>query len=400
MKKKIIALLLISTLAVSVFAGCGPVDREAQESYRQLGITQLQEGDYSKAVTSFQKALDQSLGRIGKHEEDICYYKALAQFKAGQIYAAVETYNALIEYDKKNADAYFLRGSAYLQCAEVETDESKKAELFEKGINDYSKAVELDDKNYKLYIGIYENLNALGREEYAEEFLSRALSLECNTAQEYCDQGYVYLMLENYDKAASLLATAVDKGCDEAMLYQAHLCQAQGDEEAARQLLDTYTAKYPDDVDALHQAGMLAVKAGAYSEAVKILEQAYSQAEKGTNQELQLNLIYAYEYDGQFAKAYEVMKEYVKLYPGDSEAAREYEFLKTRTGTGKTPSERAEAEAAKAEASQGTDASQDAEGTDPDAGQDAEGTTDADAGQDAEGTTDADIAAESTDGNS
>lgn len=354
MKKKIIAFLLVSVLSTSLFAGCGPVDREAQESYRQLGITQLQEGDYSKAVESFQKALDESLGRIGRHEEDICYYKALAQFKAGQIYGAVETYNALIEYDKKNAEAYFLRGSAYLQCAQVETEEEKQTELFENGIRDYNEAVTIDDENYKLYIAIYENLNALGREEYAEEFLSRALSLECNSAQEYCDQGYVYLMLENYDKAASLLATAVEKGCDEAMLYQAHLCKAKGDEEAARTLLETYTDKYPEDVDALHEAGMLALNAGAYSEAVKILEQAYSQAEKGTNQELQLNLIYAYEYDGQFTKAYDVMTEYVKLYPGDAEAAREYEFLKTRTGTSKTPSERAEEEAAKEEAAQST----------------------------------------------
>lgn len=370
MKKKIIAFLLISVLAVSAFTGCGPVDREAQESYRQLGITQLQDGEYSKAVESFQKALDESLGRIGKHEVDICYYKALSQFKAGQIYAAVETYSALIEYDKKNADAYFLRGSAYLQCAQAETDEEKKTELFEKGIDDYSKSLEIDDENYKLYIGIYENLNALGREEYAEEFLSRALSLECNTAQEFCDQGYVYLMLENYDKAESLLAAAVEKGCDEALLYQAHLRQAQGDEDTARTLLESYTAKYPEDVEALHQAGILAINAGAFDEAVKILEQAYSQAEKGTNQELQLNLVYAYEYAGQFAEAYEVIKEYVKLYPGDSEAAREYEFLKTRTGTGKTPSERAEAEAAAAQTQEDTETGDSAEETAQDSGAD------------------------------
>ncbi len=365
MKRKIIAFLLAATLTISVFTGCGPVDREAQEAYRQQGITQLQAGDYSKAAESFQLALEESLGRIGRHEVDICYYKALSQFKAGDVLAAIDTYNALIEYDKKNGEAYFLRGSAYLQCAEAEVDEIKKEEFFDKGINDYSEAVSLDDKNYKLYIAIYDNLNALGRTEYAEEFLSRALSLECNTAQEYCDQGYVYLMLENYDKAASLLSTAVEKGCDEAMLYQAHLYQAQGDAEAARGLLETYTAKYPDDVNALHQAGILAINAGAYAEAARILEQAYASEEKGTNQELQLNLIYAYEYAGQFAKALEVMEEYISLYPGDVEAAREYEFLLTRTGTSLTPSERAEAEAEAAENNQQTEDTT-AEGTSDD----------------------------------
>ena len=125
MKKKIITFLLICTMAVSLIAGCGSVDRETQESYRQLGITKLQEGDYEGAISNFQKALDESLGRIGVHEVDICYYKALAQFKAGQTDAAIETYTSLIDYDDDNAEAYFLRGSVYLQAANSEADEAK-----------------------------------------------------------------------------------------------------------------------------------------------------------------------------------------------------------------------------------------------------------------------------------
>lgn len=346
MKKKLVTALLISALSVSVFAGCGPVDREAQESYRQLGITQLQSGEYSSAVESFQKALNESLGKIGKREMDICYYKALAQFKAGQTLGAIETYMALLEYDDENADAYFLRGSAYLQCEAQESVAEKQSEYHEKGMADYDKAISLDAKNYKLYIGIYENLMALDWEDEADAYLAKALELACETGQEYCSKGYVYLMLGEYDQAASLLATAVEKNCDEAILYQAQLYKLQGDEEKAQSLLDAYIAKYPEDVNALSEAGMLAFSAGAYEEAAKILEQAYSLVDKGSNQDLQRSLVYAYEYAGQFNKAYELMKEYVKLYPGDSEAAREYEFLKTRTGTSLTPSERAEAEEA------------------------------------------------------
>lgn len=344
MKKKLLTIFMIGVLSLSLLAGCAPVDREAQESYRQLGITKLQDGDYEGAVTNFQKALDESLGKIGPHEVDICYYKALAQFKAGDISGAIETYTSLIEYDDKNAEAYYLRGCAYLQAAGNETDEAKAEDFSDKGILDYNQAVAIDGSNYNLYIGIYENLTALGKETYAQEFLSRALSLSCQTGQEYCDQGYVYLMLEDYDKASTLLATALEKGCDEAMLYQAQICKEQGDVEQAKTLLESYTAKYPKDVDALHEGAILAINAGQYDQAVQMLEKAYSYAAKGTEQELLLDLIYAYEYNGQFDKAYEHMKEYVNLYPGDAEAAREYEFLKTRTGTGKTPAERAEAE--------------------------------------------------------
>lgn len=368
MKKKIITLLLICTMAVSLFAGCTPVDRETQESYRQLGITQLQEGNYTDAITNFQKALDESLGKIGPHEVDICYYKALAQFKSGDINGAIDTYTSLIEYDEDNAEAYYLRGCAYLQAADRETDESKAEELSDKGIMDYNQAVAIDGDNYDLYLGIYENLNALGRETYAQEFLSRVLSLSCETGQEYCDQGYVYLVLGDYDKAASLLATALEKGCDEAMLYQAQIYSEQGDAEQAKSLIQAYSEKYPEDVDALHQGAVLALNAGQYAEAVKMLEQAYGYAGKEADQELWLNLIYAYEYNGQFNKAYELMTEYIKLYPGDAEAAREYEFLKTRTGTGKTPAERAEAEKqaqAETEAAEGDSAADNA-GSDDD----------------------------------
>lgn len=357
MKKKLLTIFIIGVLSFSLLAGCAPVDREAQESYRQLGITKLQDGDYEGAIVNFQKALDESLGKIGPHEVDICYYKALSQFKAGDINGAIETYTSLIEYDEKNAEAYYLRGCAYLQAAGNEADEAKAEDLSDQGILDYNQAVAIDGSNYELYIGIYENLTALGKETYAQEFLSRALSLPCETGQEYCDQGYVYLMLGDYDKASTLLATALEKGCDEAMLYQAQICKEQGDVEQAKTLLESYTAKYPEDVDALHEGAILAINAGQYDQAVQMLEKAYGYAAKGTEQELMLDLIYAYEYDGQFNKAYELMKEYVNLYPGDAEAAREYEFLKTRTGTGKTPAERAEAESA-------TDTSADDAGTD------------------------------------
>ncbi len=361
MKKKLMTLFLICTLVFSLLAGCGPVDREKQESYRKLGISQLQEGNYIDAVTNFQKALDESLGKIGPYEVDICYYKALAQFKSGDINGAIDTYTSLIEYDEKNAECYYLRGCVYLQAAGSETDSAKAEELADKGIYDYNKAVSIDGNNYDLYLSIYENLTALGKETYAQEFLSRALGLACETGQDYCDQGHVYLMLGDYEKAETLLNTGLEKGCDESMLYLAQICKEQGDVEKAREYILSYSEKYPQDVDALHEGAILALNAGQYKEAVQMLEQAYEYADKGTNQELQLDLIYAYEYDGQFNKAYELMGEYLKLYPGDSEAAREYEFLKTRTGTGKTPAERAQEEKEKEEQAQNDASTTDAE---------------------------------------
>ena len=47
-------------------------------------------------------------------------------------------------------------------------------------------------------------------------------------------------------------------------------------------------------------------------------------------QTLKYNEIVAYEYMQEFRTAATLMKDYVKLYPDDKAARREYEFLKTR----------------------------------------------------------------------
>jgi len=52
--------------------------------------------------------------------------------------------------------------------------------------------------------------------------------------------------------------------------------------------------------------------------------------DNGMMQTLAFNEIVAYEYLGEFKQASVLMENYVRTYPDDSEAAREYEFLKTR----------------------------------------------------------------------
>ncbi len=319
MKKKIISLFLICMLSFTALGGCSGTDREAQESYRQLGIKQLQEGDYSSAEENFQKALDESLGDIGAIEEDICYYKALCQFKNGDIEGAIETYTALIEYDGKNADAYYLRGSAYLA-----------AESGKKCISDYDQAVKLDGNNYDLYVGIYENLKAAGYEDKGRSYLDTALKQECSDAAEYCGQGYIQYLLGEYETADKLLSEAIEKGSDQAVLYQVKVKKALGEEDTAKSLLESYMEAHPEDADALNEAGIMAVNEEEYEEAVKIFEKAIALDEKGENQQLRLNLIYAYEYSGDFEQAYSLMKSYAKEFPNDETVQKELTFLETR----------------------------------------------------------------------
>ncbi len=323
MKKRMTILALITGLLLAAAAGCGSVDRETQESYRKLGLRKLSEQDYEGAADSFQKALNESRGKIGDVELDICYYKALSQFKSGDLKGAIETYDSLVEYDDENADVYFLRGSVYLQDGQSDA-----------GIRDYDRAAALDPENYMMCAEMYENLCAFDEEEKGKEYLKLALEQKPSSGEDYCGQGYLYLLLEDYDQAAKMLSQAVDKGYEKAMLYQAQVMKAQGKDEQAHELFEAYSGKYPKDADALNEIGVLEMNAGDYKEALKNFEKAASLDPEGENQNLRLNLIYAYEYNGEFQKAYDLMKAYLKDHPKDVDAQKEFTFLKSRVMNG------------------------------------------------------------------
>ena len=79
---------------------------EQKLAFREEGIAYFDAGDYEKALTSFQSALDIASGKIGNVEMDVCFYKARAQYEMGDTEGAVETYTSIIEHND-HAKAYF-----------------------------------------------------------------------------------------------------------------------------------------------------------------------------------------------------------------------------------------------------------------------------------------------------
>ena len=108
--------------------------------------------NYMAAIEAFDNALSQA-DKIGANEVDICYYKAAAQFAAGDLTNSVGTYDTLLEYDNANSDAYFLRGCVYLNMSE-----SGKAQ------EDFAKAVKFASDD-DIYLDIYNSLSGAGYEE-------------------------------------------------------------------------------------------------------------------------------------------------------------------------------------------------------------------------------------------
>ena len=99
-----------AVLFAALFTGCTNERLEDELDFRKIGINSMQSGDYEGAVAAFNSALSQCVGKITDTELDICYYKAAAQYAGGDIEGALATYQAMIDYDEENGNAYYLHG--------------------------------------------------------------------------------------------------------------------------------------------------------------------------------------------------------------------------------------------------------------------------------------------------
>lgn len=303
--------------AVFLFAGCASDKErlEKEEAYRKIGIRAMEDGNYEEAMEAFNNALGQTK-KLGALEMDICYYKAAAQFASGNFTDAVETYNALLESDDKNSDAYFLRGCVYLNMNEI----AKAKEDFEEAI-EYA-------ENDEIYLAINNSLTGAGYEAEGKAYIEEALEKKAGrVAQNYTVKGKIYYLQEDYKNAEEALLAAIEKGDVEANLSLAQTYEAMGEEEKAESCIDAYVKLNPKSSVAYNQLGRKAMQDKNYKEAVSNFLKGLELDNVTNEQELRSNLIAAYEYNGEFEKAREQMEAYTKDYPKDASAAKEYLFL-------------------------------------------------------------------------
>lgn len=91
--------------ALDAFSKAIMGDESLQLAYRGSGIASLKLEQYEKSVDYFTRALKESNGIIGETELDLSYYLAYAQEKSGDYSGAIETYNNILGFDKKESKA-------------------------------------------------------------------------------------------------------------------------------------------------------------------------------------------------------------------------------------------------------------------------------------------------------
>ena len=285
---------------------------------RSRGIVYMGLTDYEKAVEAFLSSLSGSNGLIQNIDFDINYYLAAAYTKNGQYSEAEDTYDAILALRPNEKDAYFLRGNVRMNLGN-----------FQEAKEDFDKVISMDPKNYDRLIQIYEVLAHFGYKEVGQAYLQTALDSGDKQMDNFCI-GRIYYYLGEYQKACLALEEARVKGGVESYLYLGRSYEAMGDFNYASSVYSSYLGKYEGNAEMYNQLGLCEIAKGEYRKALEAFQAGLQQENSGMVQTLSFNEAVAYEYLGEYQQAYALMGNYLKSYPDDEQAKREYDFLSTR----------------------------------------------------------------------
>lgn len=313
-KGLVVALILI----MMTLGACGKKNTKEQDAYRQYGINCLEIGKYDEAIQAFQNALNQSLGKVGEKEIDICFYKARAQYLSGATEDALETYNSIIKYNH-DGRAYYLRGNLYFDMGD-----EKQA------LSDYEQAVKEDKKNYELYIGIYQSMSEHGMEQDGQKYLNTALDIKGSKDKDLLYKGRISYLLGDYKTAETDLAKAKAGGIAQASYYLAQTYKASGDSDKADKCVKEYLDSGVATSYELYELGTQEMGEGNYEDALTYFNAALALEKVPNKQNIMKSAIAAYEYSGDFDSAKSMLGDYLQQYPSDETAQKENTFLETR----------------------------------------------------------------------
>lgn len=304
--------------ALGYFEQATVAGEDEREICRGQGIAYLGLTNYESAIANFERCLEISSSIPDAMVYDINYYLATAYYKTGRLEDAKKVYDAVLSMKDKEHDAYFLRGSVLLELGDYE-----KARL------DFDKAISLMPTNYDQIVAIYEVLEKFGYREVGNEYLQGTLEASSKDMSNY-DKGRMYFYLEDFESARNYLEQARDAGDAQAAYYLGRTWEALGEYNYAASVYSSYLKDQDESALIYNQLALCQMQLKEYDAALAAIEEGLKLEDASLKQTLLYNQIVIYEFKGNFKKAATLMGVYVKNYPDDAEAQREYEFLKTR----------------------------------------------------------------------
>ena len=304
--------------ALSLFKSAQDAGEDEQLIYRGMGLAYIGLTRYEDAVTYLEAALHAGSSRVEDVDFDINYYLATAYYKVDRAQDAISAYNAILDLRPREKNAYYLRGLVKLSQGDFDGAQS-----------DFGEAVALDSRDYDQMIRIYMALDEYGYKDAGMVYLQNALSENEKSISDY-DMGRICYYMGDYENARNYLTRlkpATDYG---AALYLGRTYEALGDYNYAASIYEDYTANDQSKAEIYNQLGLCKMKMGEYEAALAAFQAAMNIEDNGMMQTLKFNEIVAYENMEEFKTAAALMNSYLKSYPDDAAAQREYEFLQTR----------------------------------------------------------------------
>lgn len=305
-------------VALTTLEAAAEAGEDKQMIARNKGIALAGLTRYEEAAACYLEALSYSDLFVEEIDYDLNYYLADAYEKMGDTVKAKEVYSAILALEPEEVNALFLRGRLYLKDGQNEL-----------AMADFNKTVELDKDGYDLRIEIAGLLSEAGFVDEGMAYLQQFLAENEKKLSDY-DKGRIYYYMGDYENAKVSLESAKAEESDDVILLLGKSYEQLGDYNYATSVYKNYLDKHQEAAEIFNQLGLCKMKSGEYEEALSAFRSAANVENSGMSQSLLFNQIVAYEYTGNFKQAAVLMEDYLKKYPEDEEAKREYEFLKTR----------------------------------------------------------------------
>ncbi len=304
--------------ALTLFQTAEENGEETRLLYRGMGLAYLGKTDYETAIAYLEKALQLGDGRVEDLDFDINYYLATAYYRNGQMQEAVGVYDAILGLRPEETNAYYLRGCVKL--AEGEFDAAKA---------DFDTAITKEPKNYDRMIRIYMVLEEYGYKDAGLVYLQNAMKENEKSISDY-DMGRICYYMGDYENARGFLEklkTTTDYG---AALYLGRTYEALGDYNYAASIYAGYAEYDQTKAEIYNQLGLCRMQLKEYDAALLAFQTGMNIEGNDMMQTLKFNEAVTYEYMGDYKTAAALMNSYLRSYPDDETAKREYEFLQTR----------------------------------------------------------------------
>lgn len=294
------------------------LDSNHRLAKRGIGIAKFALGEYEEALEYFKEVLLMADGTIGTMELDLLDYRAIAEAKLGNYEAAISTYTTLIDVECNTDVHRYQRGHVYLLNGD-----------YDMAIKDFEEAVNNSSFDCSIYLNIYHALNAAGYNTEATDFLGKALSAPSASKSDDFSLALIYYYLGDYTNAILKFNNIADNNPD-ALLYLSKIYLSQYNIIQAKATLEQYLAYDNSNAEVYNQLGLISVSQGDYESALNHFKNGILTKETSILKDLKWNELVCYEYLGDFNTALTKIEEFLKSWPNDEAAIREYEFLKTR----------------------------------------------------------------------